>query len=263
MIADPGNRPQDLLARLRRAGCVFAEDEADLLLDAATSPAELETLVRRRVAGEPLEQVVGWALFCGHRMAVEPGVFVPRRRTEFLVSCAVDLCAPSTIVVDLCCGCGAVGAAISSAATGVELHACDVQAASVDCARRNIGTAGIVHQGDLYDALPAHLRHQVDVLVVNAPYVPSGEIALMPAEARDHEPRIALDGGTDGLDVHRRIAATALDWLAPHGHLLIETSARQAPQTGAILARAGLATRVERSAAFEATVVIGSVRRPW
>jgi release factor glutamine methyltransferase len=97
----------------------------------------------------------------------------------------------------------------------------------------------------------------VDVLVVNAPYVPSDAVQLMPPEARLHEPRVALDGGADGLDVHRRVAALAPRWLAPGGHLLIETSERQAPHTAAAVAAAGLAPRVVHSAELDATVVAG------
>src|SRR6201984_547791 len=99
MIEDPA-----VVARLRAAGCVFAEDEARLLEDAARTPDELRDMVERRVAGLPLEQVVGWAEFCGMRIYVEPGVFVPRRRSEFLVETAVALSAArSPVIVDLCC----------------------------------------------------------------------------------------------------------------------------------------------------------------
>src|SRR5450631_1505826 len=92
-----------IVARLSAAGCVFAEDEAQLLISAARSPAELTAMVDRRVAGLPLEQVIGWAEFCGLRIAVDPGVFVPRRRTEFLVAQAIDLAGRAALVVDLCC----------------------------------------------------------------------------------------------------------------------------------------------------------------
>src|SRR5215470_11784890 len=119
---------QAVVARLRAAGCVFAEDEAGLLESAARTPAELAALVERRVAGEPLEQVVGWARFCGLRIAVDRGVFVPRRRTEFLVRQAVARARPGAVVVDLCCGSGAVGAAIHAALStgGGSVHAVDI-----------------------------------------------------------------------------------------------------------------------------------------
>jgi release factor glutamine methyltransferase len=217
-----------VVARLRAAGCVFAEEEAALLVAEATGPAELEALVARRVAGDPLEQVLGWASFCGLRLAVEPGVFVPRGRTEFLAREAIARARPGAVVLDLCCGSGALAAAVAAAVPGVEVHAADVEPAAVRCARRNLPGAQ-VHEGDLFEPLPPELRGRVDVLVANVPYVPTGEVALMPPEARDHEPRRALDGGGDGLDVLRRLAAETGDWLAPGGALLSEVSGRPRP----------------------------------
>jgi release factor glutamine methyltransferase len=243
---------ESLVARLRAAGCVFAEDEARLLLDAARTPAELAEMVERRAAGQPLEHVVGWAEFCGLRIAVEPGVFVPRRRTEFLVHQAAALARPGAVVVDLCCGSGAIGAALGA----VELHAVDIDPAAVRCARRNLPT-GRVYEGDLYEPLPAALRGGVEVLVANVPYVPSGDVGLLPAEARLHEARLALDGGLDGLDLLRRVAAEAPRWLAPGGHLLTETGQHQAPLAAAILSGAGLTPTVTASPELNATVVIG------
>jgi release factor glutamine methyltransferase len=252
-------RPAALIARLRAVGCVFAEEEAELLVQAAGTPGELDALIARRVAGEPLEQVLGWAEFCGLRFVVEPGVFVPRQRTRLLVREAVALASPGAVVLDLCCGTGAVGAAVAAAIGDVELHAADIDPAAVRCARRNVG--GAVHEGDLFAALPDALRRRVDVLVANAPYVPTEAIALMPPEARDHEARAALDGGADGLDVHRRVAAGAPDWLAPGGALLIETSGRQAAETLAAVARAGLTGRVVADDELAGTVVVGVLAR--
>ncbi len=247
--------PSDVVSTLRAAGCVFAEEEADLLRAAATSAAELDAMVASRVAGLPLEQVLGWAEFCGLRILVEPTVFVPRRRTEVLAALASGLTGEHATVVDLCCGTGALGAVLVAAHPGIDLHAADIDPAAVRCARRNLH--GQVHEGDLYNALPARLRGIVDVLVVNAPYVPTAAIETMPPEARVHEARVALDGGHDGLDVHRRVAADAAAWLAPRGHLLIETSERQAPVAVGLFERAGLQARVETDDELGATVVIG------
>ena len=245
-----------LVARLRAAGCVFAEDEARLLRDATTSPDELEAMVRRRVDGEPLEIVLGWAEFCGLRIEMAPGVFVPRQRSEFLVGTAVELARPGAVVVDLCCGSGALGAALAALAGPVELHAADVDPAAVRCARRNV--EGAVYEGDLFDALPATLRGRIDVLLANVPYVPTGEIELMPPEARLHEARVALDGGADGLDVLRRVAAAAPRWLAPGGHLLSETSSHQAPAAVAAFTAAELDARVATDPDRGATVIVGT-----
>jgi len=246
----------EIVTRLRTAGCVFAEEEAGLLVDAARTPEELAAMVGRRVAGLPLEQVIGWAGFCGLRIAVDPGVFVPRRRTEFLVREAASLGRQGDIVLDLCCGAGAIGAALAHALGGAEVYAVDIDPAAVHCARRNV--PGPVYQGDLYDPLPARLSRRVNLLVANVPYVPTGEIGFLPPEARSHEPLVALDGGPDGLDILRQVAAGAPEWLAPGGHLLIETSERQAALAAASFAGSGLTTRVTRSEDLDATVVIGS-----
>ncbi len=248
-----------IVTKLRAAGCVFAEDEARFLISAARTPTDLAAMVDRRVAGLPLEHVLGWAEFCGLRIAVDAGVFVPRHRTEFLARQAAALARPRAVVVDLCCGSGAVGAAVLAALDRVELHAVDIDPAAVRCARRNVAAAGgQVYEGDLYDPLPATLRGRVDVLVANAPYVPTEAIGLLPPEARIHEPRVALDGGADGLDVLRRVIAAAPLWLAPSGNVLVETSERQAPQTVETVARNGLIPRVARSDELNATVVIGT-----
>ena len=253
--------PADLaiVSRLRAAGCVFAEDEARLLIAAADTPAELDAMVERRAVGLPLEHVIGWAEFCGLRVAVDPGVFVPRVRTAFLVQQALaaagGLAGP--VVVDLCCGSGAVGAALLAELGRIELHAVDIDPAAVRCARRNIGDGGRVHQGDLYQPLPAGLRGRVDVLVANAPYVPTDAIGLLPAEARIHEARVALDGGADGLDIQRRVVAAASAWLAPGGRLLVETSERQAPYSVQAFTDAGLTARVVADEELDATVVVG------
>jgi release factor glutamine methyltransferase len=264
----------EVAGRLRAAGCVFAEAEADLLLAAAASPAQLSAMVEQRAAGMPLEHVVGWAEFCGLRIAVGPGVFVPRRRTEFLVAQAAAGAGTSTaagrgrtgqgrsgrpVVVDLCCGSGALGVAAAAALGGADLHAADIDPAAVAFARRNVEPAGgVVHEGDLFGALPGGLRGRVNILLVNVPYVPTGEITLLPAEARDHEPRVALDGGADGLEILRRVAAEAAAWLAPDGRLLTEASERQAVLAAAIVTGGGLAVRVAADDELGATVIIGT-----
>ncbi|GHC86673.1 putative protein N(5)-glutamine methyltransferase [Streptomyces flavofungini] len=254
----PWSAHSTVVERLRAAGCVFAEDEADLLLAAADGPDELDAMVARRVSGLPLEHVVGWAEFAGLRVAVDPGVFVPRRRTEFLVREAASLAGPGAVVVDLCCGSGALGAALAAALGRVELHAADIDPVAVACARRNVGVAGgHVHEGDLYEALPEGLRGRVDVLLANVPYVPTEEVALLPVEAREHEARVALDGGADGLDVLRRVTADAARWLAPGGRLLFETSERQVPAAVKVVGGAGLVASVVTDEELYATVVVG------
>lgn len=248
-----------IAGRLRAAGCVFAEDEAHLLISAARTQDELAAMVDKRAAGLPLEHVIGWADFCGLRIAVDPGVFVPRRRTEFLVRQAAELAQTGAVVVDLCCGSGAVGAALAATVDQIELHAADIDPAAVRCARRNVEVAGgHVYEGDLYEPLPVTLRGRIEILVANVPYVPTEAIGRLPAEARMHEALVALDGGADGLDIQRRLAAAAPLWLSPGGHLLVETSKQQTPQTVDIFARSGLIPQVASCDDLDATVVIGT-----
>jgi len=252
-----------LTARLRAAGCVFAEDEAVQLLEAADAGRNIQELVARRVRGEPLEHVLGHVDFAGLRLVVGPGVFVPRVRTTLLVEEALTAVRrsaararhnrPPVVLVEMCCGCAPIAAAVAYALGPVldadgrgvrlEVHAADLDPVAVGCAQTNVARyRGHAYVGDLYAALPEELRGRVDVLAVNAPYVPSAAIATMPAEARTHEPRMALDGGPDGLDLHRRVAGEAVHWLAPDGVLLLETSRPQAAGSAAILREAGLRT---------------------
>jgi release factor glutamine methyltransferase len=316
-----------IVGRLRAAGCVFAEDEAAIIEASAQSADELEAMVAARVGGLPLEQVVGWAEFHGRRVVVDPGVFVPRRRSEFLVDIAVALAFPpggagtmppaghaqpadsrrarswvasetivsltthdhenkgpaltgepdlsvisgitGPVIVDLCCGSGALGLAVAVALSeagnpgrvpgAAELHAADLDPAAVACARRNVEPAGgRVYQGDLFAPLPPRLRGRAGIVICNAPYVPTGEIAFMPSEARDHEARMALDGGADGLAVLRRAAAQAPQWLAPGGTLLVETSARQASSMTDAMTAAGLLAGVHYDEETGATVITGT-----
>lgn len=252
-----------VIARLRAAGCVYAEDEAELLLSHTGKEDALETMLARREAGVPLEHILGWVDFCGMRIGVAPDVFVPRQRTEFLIHQAERVTLPGSVILDLCCGSGALGLVLASRMGGIELHAVDIEPKAVQCARQNLEPlGGCVYEGDLFDPLPSGLAGRVDVLLANVPYVPTDAIGLMPAEARDHEPRVTLDGGDDGLQVLRRLADGVLPWLAPGGHVFIETDAGQAPAAVRILATAGLLARSIYSEDFCSTVVIGAKPDP-
>ena len=256
-----------VVGTLRAAGCVFAEDEAALLTAEAEDASQLAAMVARRAQGEPLELVLGWAEFLGLRVAVEPGVFVPRRRTAYLAELAAGFLAPGDIVVDLCCGAGAIGASLLDTMRrrgdgDIELHAADVSAAAVRCARKNLAAAidegvAFVYQGDLDAPLPPSIAGKVSVLTANVPYVPSAEIALLPAEARDYEPLSALDGGADGLDLLRLVAEAAPRWLRPGGAVLIEISDRQQDSAIAAFRAAGLEPRLHESEDDFSTVLLG------
>ncbi|GGF17799.1 putative protein N(5)-glutamine methyltransferase [Williamsia phyllosphaerae] len=234
--------PDDIVASLRSAGCVFAEDEAALLIDAADGPAELAAMVSDRVAGRPLEYIVGWVAFGDLRIQVADGVFVPRSRTQLLAAQAARLVSGDAVLIEMCCGAGAVAATVASRVPTAQIVACDIDPIATDCARRNLSDAQVC-TGDLFDALPDTLRGRVGVIAANAPYVPTDAIATMPREARQYEPRTTLDGGPDGLDIARRIVVGAPDWLGPGGHLLIETSTRQAGALCAAMVRRGFDAR--------------------
>jgi release factor glutamine methyltransferase len=262
------------IVRLRAAGCVFAEDEAAVLGGVATDAAHLSGLVDRRARGEPLEQVVGFADFCGVRVRLRPGVFVPRVRSELLVRTAatevrtaptdalwereIEERAGGKTVVDLCCGSGALGLAVRHEVPAIRLFAADSDPVAVGCALDNLGRD--VFQGDLFAALPEALRGHIDVLLANVPYVATEHIALLPAEARLHEPRSALDGGADGLDVFRAVVAGAAAWLAPGGLLLSEITAAQAEAAVAAARDAGLRAGIVEDEDLEARAV--TARRP-
>lgn len=226
---------------------MFAEDETALLLAETDDPAELERMTRLRVEGLPLEHVLGWAEFHGNRYVVAPGVFVPRPRTEHLVELAIERAGRGAVILDLCAGSGAIGAAVAAGVDDAELYTAELDPVAVAVARQNVPR---VFEGDLYDALPHGLAF--DVIVVIAPYVPTGDIALLPHEARDFEPLLALDGGADGLDLVRRILAEAPEWLAPGGTLLTEVSEEQAPVVVELAESYGF------TAAVDETVVIAT-----
>ncbi|MEV6491395.1 putative protein N(5)-glutamine methyltransferase [Actinoplanes sp. NPDC051633] len=245
----------EAVTALRAAGCVFAEDEAAMLIRAAPDDHVLAAMVRRRAQGEPLEQVVGFADFAGVRVRLRPGVFVPRVRSELLVREAVRRTADRAVIVDLCCGSGALGLAVRRHRPAATLHATDIDPVAVACARDNLGEAGDVFQGHLFDPLPRGL--EVDVLLANVPYVATGHIPFLPAEARDHEPRTALDGGDDGLEVFRAVVAEAPLWLAPGGVLLSEITEAQAGDAAAALRDTGFKSEVTTDDDLEATVIIG------
>lgn len=176
-----------------------------------------------------------------------------------MVTEAASRAFPGAVVLDLCCGSGALGAALHSSVAALRVHASDIDPEAAACARLNLASANAhVYEGDLFDPLPELLMGTVDLLLCNTPYVPSGEIAMLPPEARLHEPLLTLDGGPDGLEVQRRVAAAASKWLAPGGHVFFETSRLQAPVAAALLESNGLSARTARSDDLEATVVIGT-----
>jgi release factor glutamine methyltransferase len=247
------------VARLRAAGCVFPEHEIDAILATAEDDSQIQSMIGRREGGEPLEHVLGWVEFCGLRIALAPGVFVPRVRTEFLAQTAIDALRNvngSACAVDMCCGSGTLAVAIANALPDVVLHAADIDDDCCACARGNLHGVGVVHCGDLFAALPLDLHGTIDVICANVPYVPSKELATMPAEARDHERAVALDGGADGLEIAGRVMREAGAWLRRGGSAMIEVAPAQVDALCGIAAHSGLTPRVLTSDEYEATVVV-------
>ena len=225
----------ELVTELRAAGCVFAEEEAALLAEVAAGRhtagtsedavrMTLAEFVARRVAGEPLEYILGFVEFCGSRYRLGPGVFIPRQRSELLVEEAARF--SSGRILDLCCGCGALGLSLQRRIGGT-IVGVDVSSEALASAQAN--NLRQTYHGDLFDALPESYRGQFAIIVANAPYVPTSAIAAMPRESREFEPRSAVDGGADGMDIQRRILREAGAWLEPGGRLLTETSEEQGP----------------------------------
>lgn len=246
----------DLAAQLRAAGCVFAEEEAELLAGATASATELTRLTAQRVAGLPLEQILGWVDFDGLRLVVRPGVFVPRQRTQFLVQVAAELASPGALVADLCCGIGAIAAALARRRPDLTLFAGDVDPVAVAVARENLPATVRTGYGDLFDPVPPDWRSQLSMVVANTPYVPTVEVARLPPEAREHEPLATLDGGADGLQVQRRLAQCAPEWLTPGGVVLTEVAAGQADAAVAAFAAAGFDSSVRISQDWGSGVLV-------
>lgn len=247
----------EVVVRLQESGSVFADEEADLLL-AQFSGHDLDEAVTDRVHGEPLEHILGWAEFAGLRITVLPGVFVPRRRTVLLLEQALSNLPRHGLLVELCCGSAAVSTAVAHGRADVTVHASDIDETAAMCAQENLTQyGGHVGVGDLAESVPAHFRGRVDVVVANAPYVPTGQLDLMPSEAREYEPVRALDGGADGTRVQDRVIAAARELLSPTGVVVVETSRPQAETTASRMLWRGFVPQVVLDEELDATCVVG------
>jgi release factor glutamine methyltransferase len=201
----------DVVERLRAAGSVFAEDEARLL-------GGDENLIARRIAGERIEHLLGWAEFCGLRLEIGPGVFIPRPQTEALAEQAAAM--RPRVALDLFTGCGAIACVVKRRNPRARVVAGELDPVALACARRNGERFGVeVVASDVDAGIPPDLEGTVDVLTANVPYVPASELPFVP---HDGEPDSALDGGADGLDWMRRVTELAPRWLRPGGVLLYE-----------------------------------------
>ncbi len=247
------NEHDGLVARLRTAGCVFAEREVALIATTFATVAERERAVSRREAGEPLEYVVGTARFGEVTVEVGSPGFIPRTRAVALVDALDQVLDPDTAVgpataVDLGCGVGAIAACLVRRHPDWAVHACDIDTGALVWARRNAMTFGFtVHHGSWFHALPERLRGSVDVVVAHLPYVPSAEVERLPRDFRENEPRRTVDGGVDGLDPLRAVAQECLDWLMPSGLLVTLVHRDQTSAVDHLAQAAGLAVEIVRS----------------
>ena len=249
---------RDGAARLREAGVASPERDADLLLahvlgvglgrlplvDDLDAPAQeqYDALLARRAAREPLQHLTGSAAFRHVDLAVGPGVFVPRPETELLagwaIECAGALDRPA-VVVDLCTGSGAIARAVADEVPGAEVHAVELDEGALAWAERNLSGTGVdLRHGDLATAFD-DLRGSVDVVVCNPPYIPLEAWESVAAEARDHDPHLALFSGQDGLDAIRVLEQRAALLLRPGGVVGAEHADVQGESAPGVFAATG------------------------
>lgn len=220
--------------RLLAAGCVSADEEATEFLAAAPDEPTLEAWLRRREQGEPPAWITGTHVFCGQTLHIAAGVYVPRIQSEELARRAAALLIDNGRAVDLCTGAGAVAAHLMAQVPTATVIGIDIDARAAACAHRNgVPTA----MADLAGPLRRH--EGFDLVTAVAPYVPTGELGLLPADVQRYEPRLALDGGADGLDLVRRVVAAAGHLLRPGGWLLIEIGGDQDEALAPTLAATG------------------------
>lgn len=249
-----------LVARLEAGGFVAAGEEADeLLARAAGDAARLEALLARRLTGEPLAWITGSVTFCGVRVGIAPGVYVPRWQSELLAERAAARLPDGGTAIDLCTGSGAIAAVLRARRPGARVLGTEVDPASVACARAN----GVeVLAGDLLDPLPPALERAVDVVAGVVPYVPTPELGLLQRDTFTFETALSYDGGDDGTTHLRRAIAGAPRFLVAGGALLLELGHGQPERLEDDLARAGFAdARVLRDEDGDVRGVEATLRR--
>jgi release factor glutamine methyltransferase len=229
-----------LAALLADGGFVAADEEADELLARAGGDAELlDSLVQRRLTGEPLAWITGTVEFCGIEVRVDPGVYVPRWQSELLARRAVELLPADGTAIDLCTGAGAIAMTLSKHRPGARVVASDLDGRAIVCATANGVDA---HQGDLFVPLPDDLHGRVDVVVGVVPYVPTPDLPLLQRDTLTFESTLSYDGGPDGTAILRRVLADSPRFLRPGGALLLELGAGQPEALAEDLDRLGYAS---------------------
>jgi release factor glutamine methyltransferase len=220
---------------------------ADLVL----APEDLDAilpLVSRRLAGEPVARILGRKEFWGLDLRLAPATLVPRPETETVVAAALDAiksagtAARALRIADLGTGSGALLLALLSELPQAIGVGTDASVSALAIARRNAAELGLVRRAAFVACdFGAALVGEFDLVVSNPPYIASGDIAALAPEVREHDPRLALDGGADGLAAYRVIAADAHRLLARQGHLVVELGAGQEAAVAALLTQAELA----------------------
>jgi len=216
---------EELAAVLARGGFVAAQEEAGALVARAGGDVDLlDSLVRRRLTGEPLGWIIGRVPFCGVQTRVAPGVYVPREHSQALAWRAVERLPAHGVAVDLCTGSGAIAQMLMAHRPTARVVACEVDERAASCAEAN----GVeVYRGDLFTALPRWLQGCVDVVVGVLPYVPTSELSLLQRDTFTFESSLAYDGGHDGTDLLRRAIADSATFLRGGGALLLELGGEQ------------------------------------
>ena len=203
--------------------------------------------VRRRADREPIQYILGETEFWSLPFSVNPSVLIPRADTEVLVEEALKRIDGCSNVLDVGTGSGAIAVALAHDQPELRVTALDCSAEALEVARGNARRNGVLEHvdclaGDLNSLPPGPF----DMIVSNPPYIPSRNWEQLMPEVRDHEPRLALDGGEDGLEAYRRIAVQALKILSPGGWLLVEVGIGQAAVVSALFKAAGLSHVAQR-----------------
>ena len=230
------------------------------LFDEFEKKETLDEIISRRTSGEPLEYIIGRTVFCGLDLIVTPDCLIPQADTEIVVEEAAAHLKNGGRFLDLCTGSGCI--AVVLATRGARGVAVDISSAALDVARINAKQNGVSDKigfvcGNVF--APLDVGNGFDVVVSNPPYVRRGEIDSLPREVR-HEPRIALDGGDDGLTFYRRIAEIAGGLLAPRGALVLEIGFDEAADVCDILAGRGFSCRVAKDYGGNDRCVVATIK---
>jgi release factor glutamine methyltransferase len=212
--------------RLSAAGFLAADEEASELLQCSNGdPVDLESRIKRRLQGEPLAWITGFTTFCGMKILVDSGVYVPRWQSQPLARRAAKRLPQRGVAVDLCTGSGAIARTLLAEKPYARVTGTDIDERAVSCARSN-GVEALC--GDLFAPLSLDLEGRVDVIIGVVPYVPTQSMPLLPRDTLDFESPLSYDGGSEGLDVLRRVLEGSHRFLRPGGALFVEVGGQQA-----------------------------------